>query len=102
MSTALLLGEQVFCSLSLPTSQAVVAHSFSPSTQEAEAGRSLSSRLAWATEEVPGQPELHTETLSQRMAQGVRYLLCKPSDLSLSPRPRMKVEGENQLHRDVF
>jgi hypothetical protein len=29
---------------------AVVAHTFNPSTWEAEAGRSLSSRPAWSTE----------------------------------------------------
>jgi hypothetical protein len=32
------------------TSQALVAHAFYPSTQEAEAGRFLSSRPAWSTE----------------------------------------------------
>jgi hypothetical protein len=42
----------------------VVAHAFNPSTWEAEAGRSLSWRPAWSTEWVPGQPELHRETLS--------------------------------------
>ena len=39
---------------------------FSPSTQEAEAGRSLSSRPAWFTELVPGQPGLHKERLCQK------------------------------------
>jgi hypothetical protein len=39
-------------------SQAVVAHSFNPSTWEAEAGGFLSSRPAWSTEWVPGQPGL--------------------------------------------
>jgi len=34
---------------------------FSPSTQKAEAGRSLSSRPAWSTEEVPKQPSLGRE-----------------------------------------
>jgi hypothetical protein len=33
----------------------MVAHVFSPSTWEAEAGRFLSSRPAWSTEWVPGQ-----------------------------------------------
>ena len=42
----------------------VVAHAFNPSTWEAEAGRFLSSRPAWSTKWVPGQPELHRETLS--------------------------------------
>jgi hypothetical protein len=37
----------------------VVAHAFNPSTWEAEAGRFLSSRPAWSTEWVPGQPGLH-------------------------------------------
>jgi hypothetical protein len=36
-----------------------VAHTFNPSTWEAEAGRFLSSRPAWSTEWVPGQPGLH-------------------------------------------
>jgi hypothetical protein len=35
-------------------SQAVVAHTFNPSTWEAEAGRFLSSRPAWATSEFQG------------------------------------------------
>jgi hypothetical protein len=42
----------------------VVVHTFNPSTWEAEAGRFLSSRLAWSTKWVPGQPELYRETLS--------------------------------------
>ena len=42
----------------------VVVHAFSPSTQEAEKGGSLSSRPAWSTKQVPGQPGLHRETLS--------------------------------------
>jgi hypothetical protein len=37
---------------------------FNPSTWEAEAGGFLSSRPAWSTERVPGQPGLHRETLS--------------------------------------
>jgi hypothetical protein len=44
----------------------VVAHTFNPSTREAEAGGFLSSRPAWSTERVPGQPGLHRETLSQK------------------------------------
>jgi hypothetical protein len=41
----------------------VVAHTFNPSTFEAEAGRFLSSRPAWSTKRVPWQPGLHRETL---------------------------------------
>jgi hypothetical protein len=44
--------------------QTVVAHAFNPSTWEAEAGGFLSSRPAWTTEWVSGQPGLHRETLS--------------------------------------
>jgi hypothetical protein len=47
-------------------SQVAVAHAFDPSSQEAEAGRSLSLRPDWRAEEVPGQPGLHRETLSQK------------------------------------
>jgi hypothetical protein len=46
-------------------SQAGVAHTFNPSTWEAEAGGFLSSRPAWSTKCVPGQPGIHRETLSQ-------------------------------------
>jgi hypothetical protein len=42
----------------------VVAHTLNPSTREAEAGKSLNWRPAWSTKWVPGQPELHRETLS--------------------------------------
>jgi hypothetical protein len=41
-----------------------LAHAFNPSTWEAEAGGFLSSRPAWSTERVLGQPGLHRETLS--------------------------------------
>jgi hypothetical protein len=44
----------------------VVAHTFNPNTWEAEAGGFLSSRPAWSTEWVPGQPGLYRETLSQK------------------------------------
>ena len=41
----------------------MVAHAFNPSTWEAEEGGFLSSRPAWSTEWVPGQPGLHRENL---------------------------------------
>ena len=43
----------------------MTVYTFSPSTQETEAGRSLCLRPAWSTKNVPGQPGLHRETLSQ-------------------------------------
>ena len=42
-----------------------MAHAFNPSTWEAEAGRFLSSKPAWSTKWVQGQPGLNRETLSQ-------------------------------------
>jgi hypothetical protein len=42
----------------------VVAHTFNPSTREAEAGGFLSLKPARSTEWIPGQPGLHRETLS--------------------------------------
>jgi hypothetical protein len=47
-------------------SQAVVAHTFNPSTRESEAGGFLSSRPAWSTKWFPGQPGLYREALSQK------------------------------------
>lgn len=38
-----------------------MVHASNPSTQEAEAGRSVSSRPVWPTELAPGQPDLHRE-----------------------------------------
>jgi hypothetical protein len=50
----------------LNSQQGVVAHTFNPNTWEAEAGRFLSSRLAWSTKRVPGQPGLYRENLSKK------------------------------------
>jgi hypothetical protein len=44
----------------------MVAYAFNPSTREAEAGGFLSSRPAWSTKWVPGQPGLYREILSQK------------------------------------
>jgi hypothetical protein len=51
-------------------SRAVVAHAFNPTTQEAEAGRSLSLRTAWSTEGIPGQPGIHRKVLSLKKKKG--------------------------------
>jgi hypothetical protein len=53
---------------------AVVVHAFNPSTWEAEAGRFLSSRPAWSTKGVPGQPGLHRETLSRKTEKEKRFI----------------------------
>jgi hypothetical protein len=56
-----------------------MVHAFNPSTWEAEAGGFLSSRPAWSTECVPGQPGLHRETLSQKKKKklsGAGVLIC--------------------------
>jgi hypothetical protein len=44
----------------------MVAHAFNPNTREAEVGGFLSSRPAWSTKGVPGQPGLYRETLSRK------------------------------------
>jgi hypothetical protein len=43
-----------------------VAHTFDPSTWEAEAGEFLSSRPVWSTEWVPGQQGLYRQTLLRK------------------------------------
>jgi hypothetical protein len=73
----------------------MVAHIFNPRTQEAETGRSLSSRPTESTKQVPGQPGLHRVTISQKsnnimslgarrwISQQVKVLATKPDELSL-------------------
>jgi hypothetical protein len=67
-------------------SPGVVAHAFNPSTWEAEAGGFLSSRSAWSTELVPGQPGLYRETLSRKTHQNKtkQHMFYSSSSLSLS------------------
>jgi hypothetical protein len=74
----------------------VVAHVFNPSTREAETGGFLSSRPAWSTELVPGQPgyteklclekpKTKTKSQSSEMAQQVKALV-KPEYPSSVPK----------------
>jgi hypothetical protein len=58
--------------LKLKQSRAVVAHAFNPSTREAEAGGSLSSRPAWSTEWVPGQPGTHRGTTQRNPVSKIK------------------------------
>ena len=46
-----------------------MVHACNPSNWEAEAGVFLSSRSALSTALIPGQPELHRETLSRKQKQ---------------------------------
>jgi hypothetical protein len=57
----------------------MVVHGFNPSTQEAEAGRFLSSRPAWSTKWVPGQPGLYRETLSRKTKQSSNQPTNQPN-----------------------
>jgi hypothetical protein len=51
MYPALPLFQHIFLLIkNISVSQAVVAHAFNPSTQEAEAGGFLNARPAWSTE----------------------------------------------------
>ena len=60
--------------------RAVVAHAFNPSTWEAEAGGSLSSRPAWSAKWVPRQPGLHRETLSKNQKEKERRSCVLPEE----------------------
>jgi hypothetical protein len=55
-------GKSIFSTGQWP----VVAHAFNPGTSEAEADGFLSSRPAWSTEWVPGQPGRYRKTLSRK------------------------------------
>jgi hypothetical protein len=72
----------------------MVAHAFNPSTREAEAGGFLSSRPAWSTEWVPGQPELHRETLSQKKNKKQKNKTKKQRQLSrIHPPAKLLLGG---------
>jgi hypothetical protein len=86
------LGRQCFVHLSvlpwatkLELLPGVVAHAFNPSTREAEAGRFLSSRPAWSTKWVPGQPGLYRETLSRKNKNKKRTLKMADKLLAFLP-----------------
>lgn len=43
-----------------------VVHIFNPSIPEEEVSGFLSLKLAWSTQWIPGQPELHDKNMSQQ------------------------------------
>jgi hypothetical protein len=71
----------------------VVGHAFNPSTWEAEAGGFLSSRPAWSTKWVPGQPGLHRETLSRKKPKNKTKQKAGYGDLSLEPSIQEAMAG---------
>ena len=79
-----------FVIFKMKVSQAVVACAFNPSTWDAETGRFLSSRSAWSTEWVPGQPGLYRETLSQKTnKQTNKASPAEGPNLGLPEKPRI-------------
>jgi hypothetical protein len=67
----------IFEHLEMIVRPGMVAHTFSPSTWEAEAGKFLSSRPAWSTEGVPGQPRVHRETLSRKTKTNKQKMIVR-------------------------
>ena len=61
MGTCTYVHVFIYTKLKIKSLLPMVVHTFNLRTQEAEAGRSLSSRSAWPTEQVPG---LHRESPS--------------------------------------
>jgi hypothetical protein len=70
----------------------MVAQTFNPSTWEAEAGGFLSSRPAWSTEWVPGQPGLYRETLSWKKNSNHHFSVSSELD---GPRNQIWVCYQN-------
>jgi hypothetical protein len=66
----------------------MVAHTFDPSPQEAEAGGFLSLRPAWSTKWVPGQSGLYKETLSRKTKQNKTKFCVQVLYLRVHLHPR--------------
>jgi hypothetical protein len=77
--------------------QAVGAQTYNPSTWEAEAGRFLSSRPAWSTKWVPGQPGLYRKTLSQKTKTKT-----KQKKFEMHKMKPVFQEKKRQLKIDIF
>jgi hypothetical protein len=82
------------------TDWAVVAHAFNPSTQGAEAGRFLSSRPAWSTEWVPGQPGLYREILSRKKTKNSETMIYarKWIQPEVNKQNMLESEGRCDMH----
>jgi hypothetical protein len=75
------------------------AHTFNPSIWEAKAGGSLSSRLAWSIERVPGQPGLHRESASNKTKQKQEEKHQKQTTQLLKKRKEGRKEGRKKKKR---
>jgi hypothetical protein len=73
----------------------MVDHAFNPSTWEAEAGRFLSSKPAWSTDWVPGQPRLHRETLSRK----TKKTKTKQKTIWKHPPPPKKKTHQTKINK---
>jgi hypothetical protein len=73
-----------------------VAHAFNPSTREAEAGGFLSSRPAWSTKWVPGQPGLYRETLSRKNQKKKKKKKKKKLKYQVVKRTNSQLDMENE------
>ena len=82
------------------SSREVVAHAFNASTWEAEAGGFLSSRPAWSTKWVPGQPGLYRETLSRKKNKNKQKKSKQSASINrpcLSSQDKLCVLGREEL-----
>ena len=84
----------IFCQLNPSNAgREVVLHAFNPSTREAEAGGFLSSRPAWSTKWVVGQPGLHRETLSREKKKKK-----SPKNARLNLRQFVNFQKDDHFH----
>ena len=71
-------------------------HAFNPSTWEAEAGGFLSSRPAWSTKWVPGEPGIHRETLSQKTNKQKTNKQTKTNKQKTKKKKKEKTKQQQQ------
>jgi hypothetical protein len=85
-----------FFEYSKTAKQGMVAHTFNPRTQEAEAGRFPSSRPALSTEWVPEQPGLYRETLSQTKQNKTKQNKTKQNKTKQTKQTNQKKNHKKQ------